>query len=262
MPETLAQLNEDGLTVSCPAWGRIEGLIHGVTTRLALPEAGKGDFFEVILRARKARALPYALTIGADQVHGDHVESLIEPIEYRNQPHGLRCDNDHQVCEFAATDALVTTLPGVLLVIQTADCLPVFMVDPAAQVVGLAHCGWRGLRAGLAGKMVNEMVTQGASLETLEAWLGPAICVEHYEVGPELVKDFANAFGGAHLSPNGTHLDLPAVARWQLELAGMPPASIRESGECTLGQQERYHSYRGAGAGAGRMLSFIGYAEG
>ena len=263
MPETLAQLDTAGLTVACPAWQRrLPGLIHGVTTRQALPQPGKGEFFQAILRARQAGAIPCALTLGAGQVHGDHLESVIEPINYRHQPPGLRCDNAHEICEFAATDALLTTLPGVLLVIQTADCMPVFMVDPAAQLVGLAHCGWSGMRLGLAGKLAREMVLQGGSLETMEAWLGPAICVEHYEVGRELVDDFQAAFPGAAVSPNGTHLDLAAVARWQLEQAGLAPGRIFESGECTLGQPNRYHSYRGQGAESGRLFSFIGFAEG
>jgi copper oxidase (laccase) domain-containing protein len=141
MLETHAHLSADGLTVVYPRWREIEGLQHGVTTRQALPQPGKNEFFKTILAAREARALPYALTIGADQVHGDHLETVIAPLEYRQLPAGLRANNDHHIYEFAATDALVTTLPGVLLVIQTADCLPVFMVDPAARIVGLAHCG-------------------------------------------------------------------------------------------------------------------------
>jgi YfiH family protein len=261
MPETHAQLEADGLTVTCPRWREIPGLLHGVTTRQALPQPGKNEFFKVIHAARAARAFPFALTIGADQVHGDHLETIVEPFEYRQPPAGLRRDEDH-IYEFAATDALVTTLPGVLLVIQTADCLPVFMVDPAARLVGLAHCGWRGLRAGLAGKLASEMVVQGAAPDTLEAWLGPAICTEHYEVGGGLVKDFEGAFPGAACSPDGTHLDLAAVARWQLEQAGVDPARICESGECTLGQMDRYHSYRGEKEKAGRLLSFIGFIEG
>lgn len=261
MPAPLAQLGPAGLAVTCPAWQRLPGLIHGVTTRRALPQPGKSNLFDAVHAARAADVLPTALTLGADQVHGDRLAAVIEPIELKRRPDGLRCDAAHEICEFAATDALLTTLPGVLLVIQTADCLPVFIADPAARVAGLAHCGWRGLRSGLAGKLAREMTAQSASPAAMEAWLGPAICVEHYEVGPELVRDFQEAFPGAPVSPNGTHLDLAATARWQLERAGLAPGRIHDSGECTLGQPDRYHSYRGEGAQAGRLLSFIGFRE-
>lgn len=260
MPASLAQLNPAGLTVACPAWECRDGLLHGVTTRQALPLPGKSDLFTAVLAARAVGALPRTLTLGADQVHGDRLAAVVEPIETRRRPDGLRCDGEHEICEFPATDALLTTLPGVLLVIQTADCLPVFIADPAARVAGLAHCGWRGMRLGLAGTLAREMAAQGAALATMEAWLGPAICAEHYEVGPELVHDFQEAFPGAPVSADGTRLDLAATARWQLERAGLAPHRIYDSGECTLGQTARYHSYRGQGAQAGRMLSFIGFA--
>src|SRR5207247_2608826 len=102
-------------------------LTHGTTTRAALPEAGKADFFDVITRARRAGALPVALTYGGDQVHEDRVaiirEALSQPCEH---PTGLKFDPALQAGEFPATDALVTSAAGVLLVIQTADCLPIF----------------------------------------------------------------------------------------------------------------------------------------
>lgn len=258
MPDRPAQLSQDGLTVYCPCWTNIPGLLHGITTRAAMPQRGKDDFFNSLERARLAGAIPRVLTVGADQVHEAHVEAICEPLDTRHQVDGLRCREDLQACEFPATDALVTTLPGLLLVIQTADCLPVFMVDAENQVLGLAHCGWRGLRQGLASELARVMISSGAQTESLQVWLGPCISPERYEVGQDLVREFAAAFPGAQVSPNGTHLDLPAVARWQLRQAGLSDENVVGSGECTLGQIDRYHSYRGEAGAAGRMFSFIG----
>ena len=258
----LAEVRGDGLAVFCPAWAGLAGLTHGATTRAALPQQGKDDFFTTIQRAREARAIPRVLTFGADQVHEAHVEIINEPFDNRKHQPGLRCEPGLEACEFPATDALITTLPGVLIVIQTADCLPIFMIDRVNQIAGLAHCGWRGLRQGLAGKMAREMIAQGTRARDLEAWLGPCIQAPRYEVGTALVEDFRGAFPGAEVSPNDTHLDLPAVARWQLERAGIGEDRIFDSGECTLGQSDRYHSYRGEGGEAGRILSFIGFGLG
>lgn len=259
MLETGIQITTSGLTVQCPRWADVTGLIHGVTTRAALPGRGKDDFFTAIRRAREAGAMPAVPTIGAEQVHGEHIEAICEPLELRKHPVGFRCEDELDACEFPATDALVTAISGMLIVIQTADCLPVFLVDRENQVAGLAHCGWRGLHQGLAGKTACAMIGQGALVGNLEAWLGPCIQAEQYEVGRELVEDFRSAFPGAPVSPNGTHLDLPAIARWQLEQAGLGPARIFNSGECTRGRMELYHSYRGDGKNAGRILSFIGF---
>jgi copper oxidase (laccase) domain-containing protein len=83
--------------------------------------------------------------------------------------------------------------------------------------------------------------------------------VERYEVGEELVDEFRAAFPDAPASPDGTHLDLPAIASWQLEQAGLNPKRIFNSGECTRSQLDRYHSFRGEAEHAGRILSFIGF---
>ena len=72
------------------------------------------------------------------------------------------------------------------------------------------------------------------------------------------IAQFSERFPAEVVSSNGTHLNLAAVVRAQLEDAGVASARIAESGECTLGDMERYYSYRGEGAGTGRLISFIG----
>lgn len=247
------------LAVSSSRWSAIPGLIHGITTRSALPLPGKADFFDSIARARAAGALPDLLALGADQVHSDRLVLVDEPIGDNNRLDGFRWDDRLRAGEFPQADALVTTIPGVLLIIQTADCLPVFAIDPASRVAGLAHCGWRGLRAGLAGKLVAHMIAAGASADNIQAWLGPCIHAGNYEVSRELVEDFRAAFPGAPVAADERHLDLPAVARHQLERAGVQTQAIADSGQCTFANPGLYHSYRAHAAQAGRMLSFLGF---
>jgi YfiH family protein len=260
-PVPFAQLTHGGLTVVNPAWRAVPGLKHGITTRAALPDHGKADLFQVVFRARDIGALPLAVTLGGDQVHEDHVVTVTEPLHSSTRPPDFRYDAGLAAGEFPATDALVTTLEGALLVIQTADCLPIFLIDPTTHTLGLAHCGWRGLRVNLTAKVVDAMRIAGAQLSQMQAWLGPCIRAERYEVGAELAQEFRTAFPEAGASPNGTHLDLPAIARWQLQQAGLAPEHVFDSGECTNAQVERYHSYRAQGPDAGRMLSFIGFFD-
>lgn len=252
-------LTHEGKVICSPTLSEIAGLIHGVTTREVLPQTGRVDLFEAIQTARELGVMPSLPTIGGEQVHGNHVGIINEPLDWHNSPAGFRFEASHAAAELPQTDALVATIRGVLLTIKTADCLPVFLVDPQAPCVGLAHCGWRGLYEGLAAKTVAAMTSVGADPSRILGWMGPCITTNHYEVGEQLVEKFKERFPDAELTDDGTHLNLVGVARWQLHNAGVLPDRIHASGECTLGLPGRYHSYRAEGDRAGRMLSFIGF---
>jgi YfiH family protein len=261
MPPERSQVRliDEGKAVAFPGWLETPGLLHGTTTRAALPGRGKQDLFATVARLREAGVLPRRFTLGGDQVHGDRVETIHEPIEFGGHPPGFRWDEAAQVGEFAATDALVTDIPGVVLVVQTADCLPVLLMDRPTKLAGIAHCGWKGALAGLAAKTAKTMLALGAMPERLEAWIGPGIRAANYEVSRDRLQQFTERYPDAHVSPDGVHLDLAAVVRRQLEEAGLPPEHIFDSGECTRADPSRYYSYRAEGDGAGRLVSFIGF---
>ena len=153
---------------------------------------------------------------------------------------------------------MISTLGAVVLIIKSADCLPILFWDRKTRIVGACHCGWRGLLAGLAGKTAEAMVSMGAKRAALEAWIGPGIRAASYEVGEALVARFETAFPSTGLSPDGRRLDLAAVATEQLRAAGIAPSRIADSGQCTFADPVRYHSYRRDGPLAGRLLTVIG----
>lgn len=256
------QLAPNQLIASSSRLSAVPNLIHGITTRTALPSPGKADFFDSITQARTAGALPNVLALGADQVHSDRLVLIDEPIGDNNRHDGFRWNDQLRAGEFPKADALVTTLPGVLLIIQTADCLPVFAIDADNKIAGLAHCGWRGLRAGLAGNLITQMISSGADPNNIQVWLGPCIHAANYEVSRELVEDFRQAFPNAPVAIDDRHLDLPAVAQHQIEQVGIAPNHIADSGQCTFALSDRYHSWRAHGPTAGRMLSFVGFSRG
>ena len=135
-------------------------------------------------------------------------------------------------------DALVTDRPGLALLATFADCYPVVLYDPARPALALAHAGWRGSRAGVAGRAVHALRTEyGSHPEDLIAGLGPGICAGCYEVSEQV----AGQFEPAHTSPNGEgryKLDLAAVNRDQLLAAGLPCGSVHVLGVCTYEQPE------------------------
>lgn len=153
-------------------------------------------------------------------------------------------------------DAAVTSMPGTVATVLTADCMPLLFCDARGRRVAVAHAGWRGMAAG-----VIESTVQAMSVPPRDviAWMGPAIGPGAFEVGPEVRETFVAADDGAAAAfrpgAQGKFMaDLYALARGRLERAGV--ASIHGGGFCTRDDAGRFFSYRRAKA-SGRMGAFI-----
>jgi YfiH family protein len=158
-------------------------------------------------------------------------------------------------------DAAVAAQPGLMLGIQTADCLPVLLADPQRGLVAAVHAGWRGTAAGVTRQAVAALVDRGSRPQALVAALGPGIGPCCYEVGDELRAAFGPA-GAAFFrpSPNGRpHLDVRAANVRQLLDEGLSAEAIHHLPDCTHCRPDLYHSYRREGIGSGRMISFVGF---
>lgn len=257
-------------------WAGAPRLIHGTLLRAGFETEGKLSFAETValagdrllgrIRAAGEAGIPHEgspvasfALVGADQVHGDRVESIRSPDAFEAaRAHPAPGFAGGIAREFPETDSLVTSLPGVLLVIQTADCVPLLLADVEAGVIGACHGGWRGLIERIGAKTVARMVELGARPERVRAWIAPCIRVENYEVGSELVGRFRAEFPDEEVSPDGMRLDLARAVAAQLREAGLPPGNLSDSGVCTFGDADRCHSFRRRGAGAGRMLTVVG----
>jgi YfiH family protein len=137
------------------------------------------------------------------------------------------------------TDGLVTTVPGIGLVMMGADCLPVLLAGDG--VVGAAHVGRGGLQKGVLAEVVRAMREEGA--DEVTAVIGPGICGSCYEVPPAMAGEVEKAAPGSRCTTRqGTvGLDLVAGATAQLAVLGVPATAV---GGCTLEQPERFYSYR------------------
>ena len=154
-------------------------------------------------------------------------------------------------------DAAVTTRPGLVLSVLTADCLPVLF--EADGVVAVAHAGWKGLRAGVLEATAAAMREAGAG--EIRAAIGPAISGPAYEVGPDLRAGFDDPDADAFFTPgDGDRLqfDLPGYALHRLAAAGV---AAEWTGHCTYGDPDRFFSYRRAThrgeADYGRLIAAI-----
>jgi polyphenol oxidase len=185
-------------------------------------------------------------------------------------------------------DAAITGTAGLLLAVQTADCIPLLLADPRYRAVAAIHAGWRGTLRRIAGKTVGRMqMLFGTRPEDLVAALGPGIKRCSYKVGPEVVKEFGSQFPQArdwfdgpfeqlvsgedpnplpwltmmppgHIPPAPrAMLDLHAANRAILIEAGLRPDKIFESDLCTACRTDLFFSYRRERQ-TGRMMAVIG----
>ncbi len=211
---------------------------------------------------------------GVKQIHSDIIHVL------RTAP-----------AELPAGDGLVTNVPGLLLSVKTADCLPVLLADPKHRAVGAFHAGWRGTLARIVEKGVGVMRREfGGDAAQLVAAIGPGIHACSYEVSDDVRDQFASQFayaaelfaenfdvdpvrrkypllfmnarapGHAEVSRQ-LHLDLVEANRRQLLAAGVRAENIWTSPLCTACRTDLLFSHRAEHGKTGRMMSVIGIVK-
>lgn len=175
------------------------------------------------------------------------------------QVHGTRVLDAAIVRDAPEADASISTEPGVVCAIMTADCMPVLLADAGARVVGAAHAGWRGLAAGVLENTVASMREAGAT--EILAWLGPGIGPQAFEVGGDVVEAFSRlgpeagtAFQPIDAHPGKFFADLPLLARMALSQVGV--SQVAGGTRCTVSEPRRFYSYRRDRV-TGRMASLI-----
>lgn len=172
-------------------------------------------------------------------------------------------DIEGQETALEGVDALVTNLRGVVIGVNTADCVPLILVDKAAGLIAAAHAGWRGTAGRIAGAVVDEMCRKGARADHIQVAMGPSICQDCFEVGDEVVEAFGQAGFDidAIVMRNATtgkaHIDLRMANREVLVRTGVPAGHIALSQHCSRCEHERYFSARRLGIGSGRTLTAV-----
>ncbi len=151
-------------------------------------------------------------------------------------------------------DASVTSVPGTVLAILTADCLPVVFASDAGDEIAAAHAGWPGLSAGMLEATVAAMRTPP---DRLIAWIGPCAGPQRYEIGAEirdrfLAHDAEAARAFVPTRPGHWRVDLPAIARMRLAQVGV--TRVHGGDLCTLSDPARFFSHR-RDARTGRMAT-------
>lgn len=188
-------------------------------------------------------------------------------------------------------DGVISAVPGVLVAIQTADCIPVLVADRRQRIVAAFHAGWRGTVKRIVELGVGRMRFEfGCRPEDLIAAIGPGNSQCCYSVGEEVLSEFESQFvyarelfrevfdsdpmrtkypmlfltqrapGHSPIGP-ALHLDLIEANRRQLLDAGLKPSAISATGGCTSGDSDLFFSHRASRGHTGRLMSVIGIRQ-
>jgi YfiH family protein len=207
-------------------------MIKGYSTRKDGSMYLKKDEFDVNnLKNRKrfftARRLADDNIIAAHLVHGTRVAVV----------------NQSSAGFILDTDALITNETGIALTITGADCFPVYFEEKRKGIIGIAHCGWRGIVAGIIPNIIQEIVKLGGTIEDIYMTIGPGICKNHFEVQSKDLESFAD-FPTAIVSGETVTVNLKKIIIEQARAQGMPRKHMTEQKECTYCDDEKYFSYR------------------
>ena len=203
-----------------------------------------------VYRAAELDALPWL-------VHGfgtrlADIPALFANLATLKQIHSSTCvPGEGRSGVLGEGDALLENVPGSVVAVKTADCIPVLLVDERLRAVAAVHAGWRGTVAGIVGRAIQAMGERfGTRPADLHAAIGPGIGLCCYEVGPEVAVHFGGQEKG--------HIDLPGANRSQLVDAGVTPGRIYASNLCTQCNPGEFHSFRRDKEASGRLHSFAG----
>ena len=237
-------------SLSIPALDKLGSVKYAFTTR----QNGLGARTQGIKGPDDWKPVAEAFGIGSDrlvtvtQVHGETIVR-VEEANYK----GLRS---------VEADAMITRERGLAVGVETADCVPVLLIDPVTPAVGAVHAGWRSTVKKIVQKAVVKMQTEfGTNPARLLAAIGPAIGPECYEVDDPVMGPVREAFSFweqvASARGNGRwSLDLAKLNRMELLQAGLAPNNVYSFGLCTSCMPDLFYSFRREGR-TGRMLSVV-----
>jgi hypothetical protein len=175
-----------------------------------------------------------------------------------NQQHGVNIVTaktlDIPKVQTPKADAVITNVPGIPLTVRTADCLPVFVYDPARKVIALIHAGWKGSQKTIAAHTIKKMNDLFKCQTTdLLVVFGPAIRSCCYQVGEEFRRYFPHS---TEVRDKKYYMDLITENKNQLARMNVKESNMFDFKVCTC-CDTKYFSYRREGDSAGRMLSLI-----
>jgi hypothetical protein len=294
-PAPPARIAPNGVQwLAVPGWEEHRWLWHGFSTRRGgesrayCAEDAPGELNLGFTADDSREAVARNRSLLAEAVSGDSTTPLASLKQFHSSLVHLATATDAQRDRPWRADGLITDEPGLLLGIQTADCIPVLVADRKRRAVGAFHAGWRGTVKRIVETGVGRMRLEfGSRPEDLIAAIGPGVGACCYAVGEEVLSEFESQFQYARElfrdvysrdavrdkypmlfltqrapghSPTGPslHLNLVEANRRQVLAAGVKARAIHVVGGCTSCEPDVFFSHRASQGHAGRMMAVIG----
>ena len=244
---------------------RLGGVSEGYLSTMNLTFRKAGEKREHVLenyrRLSEAAGFSMDHMVLSNQVHGTDIIKVGE----EDIGKGVTREQDYE-----SADGMVTDVPGLTLVTFYADCVPLYFADPVHKAIGLSHSGWRGTVRRIGQRTLSLMEKlYGSDPRDVICCIGPSICRDCFEVGPEVAEAFFEAYPedwhadivrGPVLSPSGEekyHIDLWRANELMLLAAGARKDHIHVTNICTRCNPDILWSHRDAGPMRGNMAAFL-----
>lgn len=249
---------------------------HGFSTRLGGVSSGefatmnfnmnRGDSLEHVeenfRRFCHAIGCDWDRAIMTHQTHTVHVEAVTEDMITEGR-------SLLEKKPFTDVDGLITHVPGAVLITSYADCVPLFFLDPVKRVIGLSHSGWRGTVHRMGAVTIDRMrQVYGCKPEEILVCVGPSICRDCYEIGPEVAEEFRSAFSEEEAEQI---LERNQAGRYQLDLWKANELILRQAGireehmaitnVCTCCNPDLLFSHRYTKGKRGNLCAFLSLCE-
>lgn len=229
-----------------------EGIISFVTTKVCGPSEGPygssnfgfwvGDTKEVVSGNFDKLCTKLGVDRGnvvvAKQVHGKSI--------WQGQAPGL----------VEGYDALICNIPGLMIGVTVADCVPILLYDSERRVCAAVHAGWKGVEVGILSDVIRKIFSDyGSDPKDLVCYLGPCISEKHFEVDEEVAVRFDSRYVQYSEQKGKYRVDLREVLKSKVLDLGIPALNIEVSTLCTVENNDLFYSYRKNGPVTGRMFA-------
>lgn len=238
---------DDPVWLTYPEW-RTPGLLHGIAVFKNLHPGQKDWFDKAAESVRKRFPMPEHKLLVPQQTH----TAIVRKVGAEDATAGpIRCDG------------LVTNETGLMLGVTVADCIPLLAVCATDHVIGVAHCGWKGIASGIVERFVETVRSPSRKSEGATFLLGASIGACCYEVRGDLLEQFpveeVRCFAAER--QERVFLDLKSLAASRLIAAGVEPGQISIDKTCTSCKKYLLSSYRASGTECGRMLAVLMFTQ-
>jgi len=202
-----------------------------------------------------------ALNLWDETKHlGIHIDEkkLVIP----NQTHSAFVKRVNKPGIYEDTDGLYTDNMEVILSVQTADCLPVFLYEPERKIIAIVHAGWQGSKKGIILKTLEKLeIESETQTNKLRVAIGPGIQSSCFELREDVFSKYPAEFLYEHEDPEKKYLDLQSFVKSQFTSRGVIESNIFVDSSCTHCENLKYYSYRRDKNHSGRMMGIIGFTN-